>query len=412
MSIPLQNKCILLGVTGSIACYKAADLASRLAQAGAQVDVILTQAALQFITPLTFQSITGRRAYVDSDLWGSKGHVLHIGLAHGANLLVIAPVSANTLARLAHGIADNLLSVTALAAACPLLLAPAMDGGMFAHPATQANLEILRQRGAQVVGPVEGHLASGQVGLGRMAEPAELLGHIRRLLAKDGPLAGRRLVVTAGGTQEPIDPVRYIANRSSGKQGFALAQAALDLGAKVILVAGVTSLPTPTGAERVEAPTAQEMLQAVLAALPGTDALIMAAAVADFRPTSTASQKIKRKNGLPEIKLEQAPDILAEVARHKQQSGWPRRVVGFAAESRDLLDNAQAKLHNKKLDLIVANDISTADAGFAVDTNRVTLLFADGHSEALPLLDKQEVARLLLERVVDILIESKKSVSA
>ena len=405
MSTPFQGKRVLLGVTGSIACYKAAELASRLAQAGAQVDVILTQAALQFITPLTFQSVTGRRAYTDSDMWGGEGHVLHIGLAHSADLLVIAPASANTLARLAHGIADNLLSVTALAAACPLLLAPAMDGGMFTNPATQANLETLRLRGAQVVGPVEGHLASGQVGLGRMSEPADLLGHIRRLLARNGRLAGRRLVVTAGGTQEPIDPVRFIANRSSGKQGFALAQAALDLGADVTLITGVTDLPTPIGAERRAAPTAQEMLQAVLEAIPGAEALIMAAAVADFRPASTSSEKIKKESGLGEIKLEQAPDILTEVAHYKQETGWPRRVVGFAAESHDLLNNAQAKLRNKKLDLIVANDILADDAGFAVDTNRVTLLFADGRSKALPLLSKQEVAHLVIERVADMLIE-------
>ncbi len=207
MSNPLVNKHILLGVTGSIACYKAADLASRLAQAGAQVDVILTQAAQQFITPLTFQSVTGRKAYVDSDLWGSEGHVLHVGLGKSADLLAVAPASANTLARLAHGLADNLLTVTALAASCPLLVAPAMDGGMFSHPATQANLELLSLRGATIVGPAQGHLASGLVGFGRMVEPAELLGHIRLALGRNGPLQGIQVVVTAGGTQEPIDPV-------------------------------------------------------------------------------------------------------------------------------------------------------------------------------------------------------------
>ena len=266
MKTPLSEKRILLGVTGSIAAYKAAELASKLAQAGAQVDVLLTQAALQFITPLTFQSVTGRRAFCDADLWGSEGHVQHIGLGKAADLLVIAPASANTLAKLAHGLADNLLSVTALAAACPLLVAPAMDGGMFTHPATQANLEILRQRGAIVVGPAQGHLASGLTGVGRMVEPFELLGHIRLALGRSGALAGRKVVVTAGGTHEPIDPVRAITNRSSGKQGFALAQAALDLGAQVTLIAGPVSLSTPQGAERVDVQTAEEMLQAVLLA--------------------------------------------------------------------------------------------------------------------------------------------------
>jgi phosphopantothenoylcysteine decarboxylase/phosphopantothenate--cysteine ligase len=401
-----QDKQILLGVTGSIACYKAADLASRLNQAGARVDVILTQAALQFITPLTFQSVTGRRAYVDADLWGSEGHVQHIGLAHQAHLLVIAPASANTLAKLAHGIADNLLTVTALAAGCPLLLAPAMDGGMYTHPATQANLELLRQRGAVVIGPAEGHLASGQVGVGRMTDPGELLGHVRLALGRGGALAGRRVVVTAAGTQEPIDPVRVIANRSSGRQGYALAQAALDLGAQVTLISGPTSLPTPVGAERVDIGSAQEMEQAVMASVPGAAALLMAAAVADFRPTSPAKNKIKKEQGIPLIQLERTVDILASVARVKEETGWPLVTVGFAAESQALIENAQAKLHAKRLDLIAANDISQVDAGFAVDTNRVTLLFAGGPRQELPLLSKAETARAVLEHVVGMLKRS------
>ena len=236
MPNPIAGKNILLGITGSIAAYKAADLASKLTQAGAAVDVILTPAALKFITPLTFQSVTMRKAYTDDDLWGGEGHVRHIGLGMAGDLLVIAPASANTMAKLAHGIADNLLTVTALAARCPLMLAPAMDGGMFSNPATQANLEILRQRGCIIAGPAEGRMASGLVGLGRMVEPAELLGHIRLALGRGGPLSQQRVLVTAGGTQEPIDPVRSITNRSSGKQGYALAQAALDAGAEVTLV--------------------------------------------------------------------------------------------------------------------------------------------------------------------------------
>jgi phosphopantothenoylcysteine decarboxylase/phosphopantothenate--cysteine ligase len=404
MKHPLENRRVLLGVTGSIACYKAADLASRLAQAGAQVDVVLTQAALQFVSALTFQSVTGRKAYTDDDLWGGEGHVIHIGLAHQADLLVIAPVTANTLAKLASGLADNLLTITALAADCPMILAPAMDGGMFAHPATQANLAILRQRGAQVVGPVQGHLASGMTGLGRMSEPQELLGQARWLLSRQGILAGRKIIVTAGGTQEPVDPVRVIANRSSGKQGFALAQAALDAGAEVILITGPVSLPTPTGAFRVDVQTAEEMLAAVQSNIPEADALMMAAAVADFRPAKPVEQKIKKSRKVPELKLVNTLDILRQVAEIRLKTGWPRRVVGFAAETQELLANAREKLEAKRLDLIVANDISAVDAGFAVDTNRVTILDSDGGVEALPLLSKIEVAEAVVERLATLLV--------
>ena len=399
MPNPLTGKRIILGVTGSIAAYKAADLASKLTQAGALVDVILTQAALQFITPLTFQSVTGRRAYVDADLWGSEGHVQHIALGHQADLVVIAPLTANTLARLAHGIADNLLCVAALAADCPLLLAPAMDGHMYTHPATQANLELLKSRGAIIVGPAQGHLASGLEGIGRMVEPADLLGHIRLVMSRHSPLAGWRVLVTAGGTSEPIDPVRTITNRSSGKQGFALAQAALDQGATVTLIAGQTHLAEPVGAERVNIQTAHELQAEVLQRLPYTDILLMAAAVADFRPADPADQKIKKDAGLPVIHLENTPDILAAVGQQRAQSNNLEVVVGFAAESQDLLTNAQAKLTKKRLDFIVANDISASDAGFGVDTNRVTLLFASGKVEVLPLLSKAQVAETVVDRV-------------
>jgi phosphopantothenoylcysteine decarboxylase / phosphopantothenate---cysteine ligase len=408
MNTPFHDKNILLGVTGSIAAYKAVDLASKLTQAGAKVDVILTQAALHFVTALTFQSVTGRKAYCDTDLWGTEGHIQHIGLAHHADWLVIAPATANTIARLAHGLGDNLLSVTALAARCPMLLAPAMDGGMYAHIATQANLEILRQRGAIMIGPGEGHLASGLIGPGRMLEPHEILAQLRRQITRSGPLQGRKLMITAGGTQEAIDPVRAITNRSSGKQGFALAQAALDLGAEVTLITGPVSLQTPFGARRVDVRSAREMLQAVLAELPNTDALVMAAAVADFRPAQPASHKIKKSGGIPQIQLESTEDILGVVARQRIDSGWPRLVVGFAAESDDLLVNAVAKLEAKRLDLIVANDISATDAGFGVDTNRVTLLTANGQSEALPLMTKEEVAEILMQRVQELLVMSRK----
>jgi phosphopantothenoylcysteine decarboxylase/phosphopantothenate--cysteine ligase len=398
----LEGRRILLGVTGSIAAYKAAELASQLTQAGAQVDVVLTEAGQRFVSPLTFQSLTGRRAYTQADLWGSEAHVLHVGLAHGADLLVIAPATADTLAQLAQGRADTLLSLTALAATCPLLLAPAMDAGMVQHPATQANLELLRSRGAILVGPVEGRMASGLVGLGRMVEPAELLGHIRLALGRQGPLAGRRVVVTAGGTQEPLDPVRALTNHSSGKQGYALAQAALDRGAQVTLISAPTALMAPIGAEVVAVQTAAEMGRALLPAAAQADVLLMAAAVADFRPAQPADHKHKRRAGPPKLNLEPTEDLLAQVMA---QTDRPRLVVGFAAESQDLLNNARAKLEAKGLSLVVANDITAPDAGFAADTNRVTLLEPEGRVEALPLMSKAEVAEVVLDRVVEMLRE-------
>jgi phosphopantothenoylcysteine decarboxylase / phosphopantothenate---cysteine ligase len=409
MKTPFQDKHIILGVTGSIACYKAADLASKLVQAGALVDVILTHSAEQFIRPLSFQSVTGRRAFSEADLWGNQAHVLHVGLGHSADLLVIAPATANTIAKLAHGIADNLLTVTALAARCPLVIAPAMDGGMFEHPATQANLELLAQRGAFIAGPAKGHLASGLEGIGRLLDPQEIMGQMRQVFGREGRLKGHKVVVTAGGTQEPLDPVRTISNRSSGKQGFSLAQAALDLGAEVTLIAGVTPLPTPSGAWRINIQTAQEMLEAVLEQVKDADVLLMAAAVADFRPTNPSGQKIKKEHGIPQLELEATPDILAAVAQIKQVSGYPRISVGFAAESKDLLANAHRKLAEKKLDLIVANDITAEGAGFAVDTNLVTLLEPSGQAQALPKLAKEEVAQVILDRVASLLEDSNES---
>jgi phosphopantothenoylcysteine decarboxylase/phosphopantothenate--cysteine ligase len=400
MSNPIKNKRIILGVTGSIACYKAADLASKLTQAGAEVDVILTEAGTRFVSPITFQSVTGRHAFVDADLWGSQGHVQHIGLGHAADLLVIAPITANTMAELAHGRASNLLTVTALAAECPLLIAPAMDAGMFTHAATQANLKILEERGAVVVGPETGHVASGLWTVGRMSEPPTILGHIRQLLGRDGVLKGRKVVVTAGPNQEPLDPVRFLTNRSSGKQGYALAQAALDQGAEVVLISGPTALSAPIGAAYFEVDTADQMCSAVLKNLPGADALLMAAAGADFRPEDVAEHKIKKGDESPILTLVRATDILLEVSRQKDR---PKAVIGFAAESQDLLANAEKKLKSKKLDMIVANDISAPDAGFDVDTNRVTLLHPDGSKQELPLSSKAAVAAVVIEQLVEIL---------
>jgi len=402
MSI-FTDKHILLGVTGSIAAYKAADLASKLTQAGALVDVILTAGAEKFVTPLTFQSVTGRKAFTDAELWGGEAHVLHVGLGHSADLLVVAPATANTIAKLAHGIADNLLTITALAMRSSILVAPAMDVGMYEHPATQENVRILQQRGVTFAGPDEGRMASGLVGRGRFVEPAELMGHIRLLLGRNGPLAGKKIIVTAGGTQEAIDPVRVITNKSSGKQGYAVAQAALDAGGTVSLVSAPSALTPPVGAHMVAASTSQEMLEAVQAESAGADALIMAAAAADFRPKQAAGDKLKKRDGIPQVELEAAPDVLLTIASPSSGRQRPRLVVGFAAESRDLLVNASEKLKSKNLDMIVANDISAPDAGFAVDTNRATFLYADGRTESLPLMSKVEVAEAIIARIAAML---------
>lgn len=400
----LSGKRILLGVSGSIACYKAADLASKLTQQGAVVTAVLTAAARQFITPLTFQSVTGQRAYTDEDLWGSEGHIQHIALGHQTDLIVIAPASANTLAKLAHGISDNLLTLACLAATCPILIAPAMDSGMYTHAATQANVEILRQRGVYIAGPAIGRMASGLSGYGRMIEPLEILGHLRVLLGRlEGKLSGKRLVVTAGGTAEPIDAVRTITNRSSGKQGFAIAQAAIDQGAEVTLIAGTANLPTPIGAQRIDVNTAQEMLTAVLDSIQEADALIMAAAVADYRPEKPTTEKLSKEQGIPQIQLTLTPDILSAVAHYRAQSGYPRVVLGFAAESSDLIERARQKLTRKKLDMIIANDITAADAGFGTDTNRVTIIDQAGNVQVFPLMSKEEVADLILQKLIPLL---------
>lgn len=403
-TIPLfKGRRILLSICGSIAAYKAADLASKLTQAGAQVEVLLSEAAQKFISPLTFQSVTGRRVYTDKDLWSTEAHILHVGLAEYTDLLIIAPATANTLAKVAHGQADNLITITALAAKCPMLVAPAMDANMFEQPVTQSNIETLIGRGVTIVGPVEGRMASGQIGWGRFVDPNELLGHIRLALGRHGPLEGLRVVVTAAGTQEPIDSVRSIANRSSGKQGYALAQAAIDRGADVTLISGVSHLSPPIGAEVISLKTAAEMQQAVLEHVEKTDVLLMAAAVADFRPIKVHVEKLKKSKGIPDIKLEPTEDILGLVAQNQEANGWPRLSVGFAAESENLVVNARAKLEEKNLSLIVANDISLTDAGFEVDTNRVTLIDSEGGVQELPLMSKVEVSEVILQRVIQLL---------
>ena len=411
----LDNRHIVLGICGGIAAYKICTLASRLTQAGARVDVVMTEGATRFVTPLTFQALTGRPVY--TDLWrapepvadgGLPTHIAHVGLGHAAELLLIAPATANTLAKLAHGLAEDLLSTLALAARCPTLIAPAMDVGMWAHPATQANVALLRERGAHFAGPAQGRMASGLEGPGRLVEPDALLGHVRYVLGRGGALDGRHVVVTAGPTREPLDPVRFLSNPSSGRQGFALAQAALDRGAQVTLISGPTPLPTPVGATRVDVRTTQDMHAATLAACAAADLLLMAAAVADYRPAVTAPHKLKKGAADLSLALTRTPDILSAVAARRAEIGRPRVVVGFAAETQDLRANAQAKLRAKNLDLIVANDVSASDAGFAAATNRVLLIQRDREITELPLMPKAAVADAVLERAVELLAAKEK----
>lgn len=399
-----SGKRIVLGVTGSIAAYKAAALASYLAKSGAQVDAILTESAAKLISPATFAALTGRKAYLDADLWRGDDHVLHIDLGENNQAFLIAPATANTIAKLAQGLADNLLTVAALASRTPVAVAPAMDGGMYANPATQANLALLRERGLLIWGPAAGHLASGMSGTGRMLEPELLAGHLRQFLGREGILKGRKVVVTAGATQEPIDPVRVISNRSSGKQGYAVAQAALDAGGDVVLISGPVSLLPPVGARLVGAATAAEMAQAVLDETDGADLLIMAAAVADYRAAHPADQKIKKgQEGMQTLQLERTEDILQSVAQRRAAGAGPRVVVGFAAETENLLENARAKLEQKGLDLIAANDVSRSDAGIGADQNQVLLIWPDGRSRDLGTLPKSEIAGALIGEAAGLL---------
>lgn len=397
---------VVVGVCGSIAAYKVADLTSKLTQAGAAVDVILTEAAQRFVSALTFRSVTGRP--VHADMWDLSEHVPHVGLGESADVLLIAPATAHTLAKLAHGLADNLLTVTALAARCPVVVAPAMDGGMYEHEATQRNLAMLVERGVQVLGPARGRMASGQEGLGRMVEPDELLGAVRLALARSGALAGRRVVVTTGPTREALDPVRFISNRSTGKQGIAVAQAALDAGADVTLIAGPTAEAVPYGAEVIHVTTTAEMAEATLATVCESDALLMVAAVADFQPDAVAERKIKKTEdaawGLA-IGLQPTLDILTAVKEQRDEKGCPRIVLGFAAETHDAFDYGRQKLLRKGLDFIAVNDVLTEGAGFGVDTNRVLLLDRDGVVEELPLMSKSAIAERLVAHVAQALAE-------
>lgn len=389
----LRGKKIVLGVTGSIAAYKVVGLASRLVEAGAEVDVVMTEAATHFVTPLTFQAITHRPVVTEMFTLLHQAEIGHVSLAQRADVLVIAPATANTIAKLAAGLADNVLSATALATRAPLVIAPAMDAGMYENPLTQGNLARLRERGATIVGPAHGRLASGEVGWGRMAEPEEIFETIRLVLGREGALAGKKVVVTASGTREPIDPVRFIGNRSSGRMGYRLAEAARDLGAEVTLISAPTALPRPVGVEFIPVETAQQMCETVLKAVAEADVLLMAAAVADYRPPATAEQKIKKGEGMA-LELVRTPDILAQVAKDSLLK------VGFAAETEDIVENARAKLIKKGLDLVVANDARLA---MGSEESQVILIDRTGAVEELPLLPKEEVAERVLERVVELL---------
>ncbi|MFC1892997.1 bifunctional phosphopantothenoylcysteine decarboxylase/phosphopantothenate--cysteine ligase CoaBC [Chloroflexota bacterium] len=392
----LRNKTVVLGITGGIAAYKVADIASKLTQDGARVEVVMTDSAAKFITPLTLRHITGPPVVSDMFELASEWSIGHIALAKAADVIAIAPATANTIAKLAAGIADNMLTCTVLATEAPVIVAPAMHTEMFQKPITQENLAKLKARGFTIIDPAYGRLASGGMGIGRLPETETIIGTIKQVLGRSGDLAGKRIVVTAGGTREPIDPVRHISSRSSGKMGFALAEAARDRGAIVALIAAPTSVPNPVGVEVSMVETAVQMKEAVAKATIQADALIMAAAVADYQPKSVSETKIKKETPGLTLELGRTPDILTEVKGEFLR-------VGFAAESEDIVANARQKLQKKQLDLIVANDITDADSGFNVDTNKVTIIAHKGQIEDLPLMSKREVADKILDRVVELL---------
>jgi phosphopantothenoylcysteine decarboxylase / phosphopantothenate---cysteine ligase len=393
----LKGKTVVLGVTGSIAAYKAVELASQLTQAGAQVEVIMTEAATEFVMPLTFRNITGRPVVTKMFELASEYSVEHVALAEAADIVVIAPATADIIARIAAGMADDMVSCTVLATKAPVIVAPAMHAAMYQNQVTQDNLAKLKARGFITVGPDYGRLASRGIGLGRLVDVNEILGTICQVLGRSSDLAGRRIVVTAGGTQEPVDPVRCLTNRSSGKMGYALAEAARDRGAKVVLVSAPTALLKPVGIDVVNVGTAQEMHEAVKKAVAKADVLVMAAAVADYRAKRVSKTKIKRERASSlTLELESTPDILGEV------KGKFLR-VGFAAESENLVANAKGKLDKKRLDLIVGNDITAEGSGIGADTNQVVIIDRKDKVEKLPLLPKREVADRILDKVVQFL---------
>jgi phosphopantothenoylcysteine decarboxylase / phosphopantothenate---cysteine ligase len=385
---------VLLGVTGSIAAHKAGLLARSLVDAGADVRVILTHSAERFVGADTFAAITGNP--VQTSLWDNPGEVVHVHLAHDIDVAVVAPATANVLAKLAMGIADDLLTSTLLETSSPLILAPAMHTGMWQHPATAANAATLAERGAVFVGPVVGALAAGDEGLGRLAEPEDIFRAVERAITRRHDLEGTRIVVTAGPTHEPIDPVRFIGNRSTGKMGVAVAAEASSRGADVRLILGPDTVPAPPGVSTVRVETAEEMHRAVVSAADDADVVVMAAAVADFRPKAVSEGKLKKESGTPELHLEPTPDILRELGERK----GARILVGFAAETSELETSGRKKLTSKHLDLVVVNEVGREGTGFGSDTNVAMILAADGSDEPLRTWTKMELARAICDRVV------------
>lgn len=396
----LNGKKIALGVTGGIAVYKAVDLVSRLRKQGAEVRVIMTEHAQQFVTPLTFKEISGNKVAVS--MWDSNQefNVEHISLANWADAFVVAPATANILAKMANGIADDLLSTTLLAAQAPIIVCPAMNTGMYQNPITQENIAKLEAHGVTVMPPAVGYLACGVSGPGRLPEPQQIVEFIDAFFAKkDGDMVGLKVLVTAAGTREPIDPVRFVGNRSSGKMGYAIAQMAAQRGAEVLLVTGPSALPIPPNVKGVKVETTNEMLEAVMAAYEKMDVVIKAAAVADYRPRDVADQKIKKKtDDALTVVMDKNPDILKELGARKAH----QVLVGFAAETQNLLDNAREKIIKKNLDMIVANDVTAAGAGFNTDTNIVKFLYPSGEVRSLEQMAKTEVANLLLDAVMEL----------
>jgi phosphopantothenoylcysteine decarboxylase/phosphopantothenate--cysteine ligase len=393
----LKGRTIVLGVSGGIAVYKAAALTSKLAQSGADVHVIMTESAMKFVSPLTFQTLSRNRVHTDTFDEQDPSVVGHIALADRADLFVVAPATANIIGKLACGIADDMLSTTLLATTAPVVMAPAMNVHMYQHAAVQENMQTLRRRGVRFIEPGVGQLACGYVGQGRLAEPEQIYDEIVRLLTPDQTLAGYRVLVTAGGTLERIDPVRYITNDSSGKMGYAIAQAAQEMGASVTLVSANVSLPAPAGVDLVKVVSTRDMYDAVMARLDEQDLVIKAAAVADYRPAVQAQQKIKKKDERLTLELERTEDILAEIGRRKSR----QFVVGFAAETHDLEANAMKKVISKNCDLVAANNVSSSIAGFRSDHNELKLYDASGLAGTIPLMPKLEVARQLLRFVAE-----------
>ena len=392
---------IVLGVTGSIAAYKGVTLLRALVREGAVIDVAMTRSATKFVTPLTFEVLSGRP--VTADLFQAHQEMKHLSLPEHADVIVVAPATANFLAKAALGLGDDLLSTMLLTGRCPLICAPAMDGGMWSHPTVVAHVEALRARGALIVDPEEGPLASGRIGQGRMAGEDRILDAVRAVLTPKRDWQGQRILLSAGPTQESIDPVRYLSNRSSGKMGYAIAEAARKRGAEVILVSGPTSLPAPSGVEVIPVETAEEMLKQLSSRLSWSTVVVMAAAVADFRPRQVAPQKLKKQGRRSAtLELEQTTDILSTISGQRTT----QLVIGFAAETHDLLPHARAKLASKGLDLIVANDVTRPGAGFGSDFNAATLIDRDGHTTDIPLKSKRELADDILDAVRRLLVDS------